>query len=77
MSVARLFDRDRKHAKARKWLERAVALSPKLGDAWAHLYAFELQQAALGGAGAGAGEGQDGGAATLGNEPAARAYDTT
>lgn len=46
-AVARLFERDRKTDKARKWFERAVALQPKLGDAWAYLYAFELRQQAL------------------------------
>ena len=45
MAVARLFERDRKIPKARKWFDRAVALNPKLGDAWAHYYAFELRQA--------------------------------
>jgi pre-mRNA-processing factor 6 len=46
IAVAVLFDKDRKFAKARKWFERAVALNDKLGDGWAHLYAFELKQAA-------------------------------
>ena len=46
-AVARLFERDRKTDKARKWFERAVALQPKLGDAWVYLYAFELRQQAL------------------------------
>mmetsp|Transcript_37476 Transcript_37476/g.61317 ORF Transcript_37476/g.61317 Transcript_37476/m.61317 type:complete len:239 (+) Transcript_37476:2-718(+) len=44
LAVARLFASDRKHAKARKWFERAVALRPGLGDAWARFYAFELRQ---------------------------------
>ena len=46
MAVAQLFEKDRKVPKARKWFDRAVALSPRLGDAWAHYYAFELRQAA-------------------------------
>ena len=44
MAVAQLFEKDRKIPKARKWFDRAVALSPRLGDAWAHYYAFELRQ---------------------------------
>ena len=44
VAVARLFERDRKIPKAKKWFDRAVALNPKLGDAWAHYYAFELRQ---------------------------------
>lgn len=47
MAVARLFEKDRKFPKARKWFDRAVALSPRVGDAWAYYYAFELRQAAL------------------------------
>ena len=47
ISVAKLFEKDRKAAKARKWFERAVALDAKLGDAWAFLYAFELRQGAV------------------------------
>ena len=46
-AVARLFERDRKIDKARKWFERAIALNPKLGDTWAYLYTFELKQLAL------------------------------
>ena len=41
-AVARLFAAERKFPKARKWFERAVALAPKLGDAWAHFYVFEI-----------------------------------
>ncbi len=47
IAVARLFEKDRKVAKARKWFERAVALDSSLGDAWAYLYSFELKQAAI------------------------------
>ena len=46
-AVARLFERDRKTDKARKWYERAIALDPQLGDAWAYSYAFELRQDAI------------------------------
>lgn len=42
-AVARLFERDRKIPKARKWFNRAVTLNPDLGDAWAHYYAFEVK----------------------------------
>jgi pre-mRNA-processing factor 6 len=43
-AVARLFERDRKYPKARKWYTRAVTLDPDNGDAWAAYFAFELQQ---------------------------------
>jgi len=43
-AVARLFQNDRKYAKARKWFNRAVALDADLGDSWAYFYAFELRQ---------------------------------
>ena len=46
LAVARIFIRDKKIDKARKWLQRACQLNPKLGDAWAHYYAFEVQQEA-------------------------------
>lgn len=42
-AVARLFERDRKIPKARKWFNRAVTLDPDLGDAWAYYYAFEVK----------------------------------
>ena len=41
-AVARLFDRDRKLDKARKWFERAVGIDSRNGDSWAHFYVFEL-----------------------------------
>lgn len=44
LSVARLFWKDRKFEKAQKWFDRAVLLSPDLGDAWAWFYAFLLDQ---------------------------------
>ena len=47
LAVARLFEQDRKTEKARKWLQRAVALQPRLGDAWAYLFAFELRALSL------------------------------
>merc|ERR1719359_2516192 len=42
VSVAKLFWRDAKHAKARKWFNRAVTLNPRLGDAWGAYLGFEL-----------------------------------
>lgn len=42
--MARLFEKDNKVLKARKWFERAVTLAPRLGDAWAYFYVFELRQ---------------------------------
>lgn len=48
VSVALLFWRDRKQAKARKWLTRAVKLRPDYGDGWAYLYKFEVRGAAAG-----------------------------
>jgi len=43
LAVGLLFWGDRKHEKARKWLHRACALDPDLGDAWLRWYAFETQ----------------------------------
>ena len=42
LQIARLFWRERKAEKTRKWLQRSVALDRDLGDAWAHYYRFEL-----------------------------------
>ena len=42
-AVARLFERDRKIPKARKWFNRAITLDPDYGDAWAYYYAFEVK----------------------------------
>lgn len=44
--MACLFWRDRKHAKARKWLQRATKLRPDHGDAWAYAYKLELEAGA-------------------------------
>ena len=49
IAVATLFWQNRKYAKARKWFERAVALDPDLGDAWATYYAFEAKNGGSGG----------------------------
>merc|ERR1712232_1058553 len=43
VAVAKLFWRDGKNAKARKWFNRAVTLNPRLGDAWGAYFAFELE----------------------------------
>jgi len=43
IAVARLFWRDNKNAKARKWFNRAVTLNARLGDAWGAFLAFELE----------------------------------
>lgn len=45
-AVARLFEKDRKYAKARKWFNRSVTLAPDIGDCWAYYYAFEVNQMA-------------------------------
>jgi pre-mRNA-processing factor 6 len=42
-AVAALFASDRKTEKARKWFERGVLLNQDLGDSWARLYAFEIE----------------------------------
>ncbi|KAG6486140.1 protein STABILIZED1-like [Zingiber officinale] len=42
-SVAKLFWQDRKVDKARNWFNRAVTLSPDIGDFWVFYYKFELQ----------------------------------
>jgi len=47
LAVSRLFWRDRKLDKARVWCNRAAALDPKLGDAWANYLAFELEHGSV------------------------------
>ena len=42
LAVAVVFLKERKISKARKWLNRAVALDDDFGDAWAALYRLEL-----------------------------------
>ena len=44
LAVARVFERDGKAAKSRKWYQRAMALAPRCGDIWAYYYRFELKQ---------------------------------
>ena len=40
VSVAKLFWKDKKFEKAKKWFERAIALDPLVGDSWAYYYKF-------------------------------------
>ncbi len=40
-AVARSFAAENKFIKARRWIERAAALNPKLGDAWIYLFCLE------------------------------------
>ena len=35
LSIAKTFWKDKKVEKARKWIERSLALDPNLGDSWA------------------------------------------
>jgi pre-mRNA-processing factor 6 len=42
VAVAKLFWKDMKTAKARKWFNRAVSLNHSLGDAWGAYLAFEI-----------------------------------
>ena len=40
IAVAKLFWKDKKCEKARKWLERAIALAPNIGDSWIYYHTF-------------------------------------
>jgi len=42
LAVANLFWKENKIAKARKWVNRAVALNPKFGDSWGLALIFEI-----------------------------------
>lgn len=44
VAVAKMFWDDRKVAKAREWLNRAIAVNSDYGDAWAYLYKLELEE---------------------------------
>merc|ERR1711904_300243 len=44
IAVAKLFWRDHKNAKARKWFNRAVTLNPAFGDAWGAYVGFEISR---------------------------------
>jgi len=41
LAVAKLFWKDRKYEKARKWLDRAIQINPDYGDAWVYYDKFE------------------------------------
>jgi len=43
LAVAKLFWKDRKYEKARKWLDRAIQINPDYGDAWIYYYKFETE----------------------------------
>lgn len=43
VAVAKVFWADRRLEKAKMWLERAIAVNPKYGDAWAYLYMYARQ----------------------------------
>lgn len=43
LSVARIFDRDGKIDKARKWFEKCVTIDPKIGDSYAYWYCCLLK----------------------------------
>ena len=43
LKVAKIFWRQRKYKKARRWFNRAVTLRPDIGDAWAAYYKFEVE----------------------------------
>ena len=40
VSVAKLFWKDKKYEKAKKWFERGIALDPNNGDIWAFYWRF-------------------------------------
>lgn len=50
MSIGKIFWKDQKPVKARKFLNRAAELDKDNGDCWVHLYCFEKEhdQSALG-----------------------------
>ena len=43
ISLAKLFWKEKKYDKTQRWLQRATGLDKDLGDAWAYLYKFELE----------------------------------
>lgn len=45
ISVAKLFWKERKMEKARKWIEKSTFERPEIVDSWAALYLFELEEA--------------------------------
>lgn len=47
IAIARLFEKDNKILKARKWYNRGVTLTPDFGDGWIYYYAFEVKHSGL------------------------------
>lgn len=43
LSTAKVFLREAKIEKAKRWLEKALYIEPRLGDAWAYLYLIEKE----------------------------------
>eukprot|EP00350_Pseudokeronopsis_sp_OXSARD2_P001530 CAMPEP_0170567814 /NCGR_PEP_ID=MMETSP0211-20121228/80726_1 /TAXON_ID=311385 /ORGANISM="Pseudokeronopsis sp., Strain OXSARD2" /LENGTH=113 /DNA_ID=CAMNT_0010889387 /DNA_START=2359 /DNA_END=2696 /DNA_ORIENTATION=- len=43
IALGKIFWAENKKEKTRKWLSKAVAFNKDNGDAWAHLYRFELE----------------------------------
>lgn len=43
LSTAKIFLKEGKIEKARRWLEKALILEPRLGDAWAYLYLIDKE----------------------------------
>jgi pre-mRNA-processing factor 6 len=41
LSVAKLFWKERKIEKTRKWIEKTLLLNPDIGDSWVCMYLFE------------------------------------
>ena len=44
LAGAKVFWKENKREKAKKWLEKAIELDKGLGDAWAYLYVFESEE---------------------------------
>jgi pre-mRNA-processing factor 6 len=40
LAVAKLFWKERKYEKVKRWLEKAVLLNKSIGDSWCALYLF-------------------------------------
>jgi len=44
LTIARLFEKNTRFRKAKKWYERAIGLNGRLGDAWVYYFVFEYIQ---------------------------------
>jgi pre-mRNA-processing factor 6 len=44
LSIAKIFWKEKKYEKARKWMERSLALDANIGDTWAYYWKFILTQ---------------------------------